>query len=145
MTALLPSDPGHSNHLISTGGLRARRVERQTGKLRLNTKEKLVKLCQNNRNEVCGFIDQREHIHLVKNVHESPRYNFYMDKESFASVVQQVYEVDKSKIIGIFHTHPNNQSWPSPRDIAGWPNRDLNWRYFIATNDELVEWETYLP
>lgn len=145
MTALLPSDPSHSNHLISTGGLRARRVQKPLTKLRLGTKEDLISLCRRNREEICGFLTVNEEIFLVKNVHTQPRYNFYMEKESLKNVLYDIYHIRESKIAGIFHTHPNNQPWPSPRDIAGWPNHDLNWRYWIATQRELIEWETFRP
>lgn len=145
MTALLPSDPNHSDHLISTGGLRARRVVMPKTNLRLKTKEQLIGLCRENRDEVCGFLTEREEVFLVKNVHEQPRYNFFMDLESLQTVVHTIYYQIQSGIIGIFHTHPNNQPWPSPRDLVGWPNPDLKWRYWISTQKELIEWETYIP
>lgn len=146
MTALLPSDPSHCDHLISTGGLRARRViPSNQNKLRLGTHESLIIICQKNNEEVCGFITRSEEIFFVKNVHTEPRFNFYMCESSLHKVVHEIYQLRKSKIMGIFHTHPNNQPWPSPRDIAGWPNPALNWRYWIATGKELIEWETFTP
>lgn len=146
MTALLPSDPAHSNHLISTGGMRARRVQNSSVTLLLDTQMDLTDLCRkNSRQEVCGFLTDAQDIHLVKNSHQQPRYNYYMELESLQEVVQEIYQIKNQKIMGIFHTHPNNQPWPSPRDIAGWPNRALKWHYFIATNKEVIEWELYVP
>ena len=146
MTVISPSDPRHSDQLISTGGLRARRViPIGTQILGLSTHDDLISLCQKNSEETCGFLTFQEDIFLVKNSHVQPQFNFYMDEESFKETVHEIYQIKKSKIMGIFHTHPNNQPWPSPRDIAGWPNRALNWRYWIATRKELIEWELYVP
>ena len=145
MSTLLPSDPSHCNHLISTGGLRARRVPMPKTNIRLKTKEHLIGLCKSSKIEVCGFLTEREEVFLVNNSHEEPRYNFYMDIEDGQKVVDTIYNQIQSHIIGIFHTHPNNQPWPSPRDLVGWPPSSLNWRYWIATQKELIEWETYIP
>lgn len=144
MSILLPSDPSHSNHLISTGGLRARRVERPYN-LKLGTTHDIIGMCQRNKEELCGFLTDIEEIFLVKNAHERPRYNFFMEEDSLKKIVHEIYHLRKSKIMGIFHTHPNNQPWPSPRDIVGWPRSELKWRYWIATTRELSEWELYKP
>jgi proteasome lid subunit RPN8/RPN11 len=143
LTALLPSDPTHSDHLIATGGLRARRVENAFPKLSLGTRHDLILLCQRNREEICGFLTDKEEIFLVKNSHAEPRYNYHMSIEDGQKVVDEIYQLRKSKIMGIFHTHPNNQPWPSPRDLVGWPKRQLGWRYWIATHKELIEWQAY--
>lgn len=144
MTALLPSDPSHSNHLISTGGLRARRARRPM-QLKIGTQHDIIFMCQRNQEEICGFLTDTEELFLVKNAHHEPKYNFYMDQDSLGKVIHEIHHLRQSKIVGIFHTHPNNQPWPSPRDIVGWPNSDLHWRYWIATQKELIEWELYTP
>jgi proteasome lid subunit RPN8/RPN11 len=142
MTAeFLPiSDPEHTDQLIGTLGRKAQAV-RDGERLRYGTKDSLINLCKNSKLELCGFITQREKIVLVTNVHGEPSHNFYMDHQSLKQALCEIYEENQDKILGIFHTHPNNQPWPSPRDIVGWPNIELGWRYFIVTNKEVLEWE----
>lgn len=145
MTTLYPSDPRHCNQLISTNGFRARRVQKPVRALAFNTQIELTSMVHRSKEEICGFLTEFEHIVLVKNVHEKPRYNFYMDFDSVEEAVKDIYDIKNTKIMGIFHTHPNNQPWPSPRDLVGWPNPALKWRYFIATRHEVIEWERYVP
>jgi proteasome lid subunit RPN8/RPN11 len=143
--SLLPSDPQHADQLISTHGLRARRVEKHPIPLTLTTKNDLVSMCRRNREEICGFLTLKQEIFLVKNSHAEPRYNFHMCVEDGQKIVDEIYNVHNSQIMGIFHTHPNNYPWPSPRDLVGWPSAILHWRYWIATRHEVIEWETYKP
>lgn len=138
MSVLNPADPSHSNHLISTNG---RYAERVWGDLLLEeTQDDLVRFALESDLEICGFITVDQDIFMVKNIHEEPKYNFFMDFDSCSETIREITEVKKSRIMGVFHTHPNNQPWPSPRDIVGWPNLALNWRYWIATRKEVLEW-----
>lgn len=91
--------------------------------------------------ELCGFITSDDDIWWIDNVHLEPRHNYFFDPQEVETAVHEIYEIRQEKIVGQFHTHPNNVPWPSPRDIAGWPNPDLNWRYWIVTNAEVIEWE----
>jgi proteasome lid subunit RPN8/RPN11 len=94
----------------------------------------------NYKKEICGLITERGKIWPIANVHESPRANFFFDKDNFIEAVDGI-AFQKDKIIGIWHTHPNGQPWPSPRDLVGWPNPALGWRYWIATPKEVLEWK----
>lgn len=91
--------------------------------------------------EQCGFIDLNQELWYIPNIHEYPRMNFLMDTEVTTKILENIYERDNQSVLGIFHTHPNGVPWPSPRDIVGWPNTRLGWRYFIVTGSEVVEWE----
>lgn len=144
MTIVTPDMPTHSNQLISTHGRKAVRIENPVDKLQLHTKVELIRLCNAHYEEVCGFITNQEHIFIVDNVHDEPKHNYYMERESCQNVVDQIHAIGE-RIIGIFHTHPNNQPWPSPRDLVGWPDQVLGWRYWIATRKELIEWGLVEP
>lgn len=141
MVQLHPADPSHSNHLISTNGLKAQRVWHHDSPLYESTVEQLLSEWKYDVVEQCGFIDDEQDIWIVNNIHHSPRSNFRMEDEQMKNTLKEIYENKKRKVIGIFHTHPNNVVWPSPRDIVGWPNPKLGWRYFIVTKYEVLEWE----
>lgn len=132
-----PSSPSHSNQLISTNGIRAKRVDARG--IPAEVFEQLTKMCRMSRDERCGFITNKWEVETVLNVHDEPTHNFYMDEEDTKQVVEDIYNRGEH-IIAIWHTHPNGVPWPSPRDIRGWPNLRLGWRYFIATGNKLLEW-----
>lgn len=90
--------------------------------------------------EVCGFIDSRYNLHYITNAHEQPLDNFLMDQVEVRKTIERI-AVANDRIIGVFHTHPGGLRTPSVGDLAGWPNRDLGWRYFIATRDDVYEYE----
>ena len=100
----------------------------------------LIAACKANKDEVCGFVTDDENIVYVPNSHLEPHYNFFMNNEDISAALDIVNKVYSGNIIGIFHTHHNNIPWPTPEDIAGWPQRTLPWRYWIATNYEVIEW-----
>lgn len=90
--------------------------------------------------EMCGFIDNRWNLHFVKNSHWEPERHFLMDINDYKKVIERIY-VAGERIIGVFHTHPSGNPKPSSGDIAGWPDRDLGWRYFISTESNVHEYE----
>lgn len=136
-----PAHPSHSNHLISTKGKKAKRVWHHESPLYESTVNQLLLDWNRDVIEQCGFIDNDQEIWYVPNVHDKPRANFLMDNHVTCKVLENIYEVTDRKVLGIFHTHPNSLPWPSPRDIVGWPNPRLGWRYFIVTEGEVLEWE----
>lgn len=136
-----PAHPSHSNHLISTHGWRAQRVWHHDTPLHGTTVEELLDQWHADVTEQCGFIDSDQEIWYINNIHESPRRNFLMSNKQTNNTIEHIYNKYKKTILGIFHTHPNNVPWPSPRDIVGWPNVKLGWRYFIVTENEVIEWE----
>lgn len=136
-----PAHPAHSNHLISTNGLRAKRIWHHEKPLFEATVEELLSNWGRGVTEQCGFIDTDHELWYVENVHEFPRANFLMDEGATTRTLEKIYASAGRGILGIFHTHPNGVTWPSPRDIVGWPNPRLGWRYFIVTGNDVVEWE----
>ena len=140
MELLDPADPSHSNHLISTRGRRVARVWHHDTPLLEVTQNQLILDWNRTGYEQCGFIDSEQNLWYIPNVHEKPRWNFLMEVEETKRVLEYIYAKEKNSVLGIFHTHPNNVTWPSPRDIVGWPNPALRWRYFIVIENEIVEW-----
>ena len=141
MVKLHPADPSHSDHCISTNGVKAQRIFHHDSPLYEATVNDLLSEWKYEVVEQCGFIDSEQDIWLMNNVHQSPRANFRMDDRQMANTLHEIYNRKNRTVLGIFHTHPNNVVWPSPRDIVGWPNPKLGWRYFIVTKYEVLEWE----
>jgi proteasome lid subunit RPN8/RPN11 len=139
MKTMDPSHPQHRDQLISTNGRRAERIW-DAEPLDKQIVDLLTAACLASNKEVCGFIVDDEDIFYVANCHQDPRHNFLMDPASFEQVVSEIYDIRQANIIGLFHTHPNNVPWPTPRDLVGWPNPALGWRYWIVTGGEVIEW-----
>lgn len=135
-----PAHPANTNQIISTNGRKVERVFDPIIPLMETTKRRLVLDCHRSSREQCGFLTNREEIFYIQNIHEQNRFNFLMDPAEMLETITEIYEVKQDYIIGVFHTHPNDKPWPSPRDIVGWPNLDLHWRYWIVTNHEVIEW-----
>lgn len=136
-----PAHPGHSNHLISTKGRKAQRVWHHETPLFESTIQELLEEWDAEVTEQCGFIDSEQEIWYIKNIHQSPHANFLMQNKQMENALKEIYGKYRRTVLGIFHTHPNSLPWPSPRDIVGWPNLKLEWRYFIVTRDQVLEWE----
>lgn len=138
------ASPSHSNHLIPVGNRRVEAVYYPQVPLTDSFKAGLVADCKNSPDaEVCGLIDVQETIYYIGNDHEVPETNFFFNQEEYNIAVNECFENNPGiahPILGIFHTHPTNIPWPSPRDIRGWPNPQLGWRYFIVTGIEVLEW-----
>ena len=142
-TQVDPSDPAHPDHadyLISTNGWRAILVDEPEEPLSESAVENLLHKLKPMGHEECGFITNTGWIVSVINSHGDPKHNFYMDEPDAIDAIEFIYEADE-EIMGIWHTHPNGYPWPSPRDIVGWPNRALNWRYFLVSRGDVTEWE----
>lgn len=136
-----PAHPAHNNHLISTGGKTATRIFDPPIEIPENIKKRLINICLTHLRERCGFLTSSGAVYEVDNVHESPHHNFFMDEDHVSRVIDEIYNVSGDFITAIWHTHPNDVVWPSPRDLAGWPRLELGWRYLIVTNNEVFEWE----
>lgn len=135
-----PAHPEHSDYLISTNGLRAEPVFYPDEPLFESTIVELLEQLDGRYLERCGFIDSEQELHRVENSHADPHSNFYMETEDAKRAIHEIYEIMDRHIMGIYHTHPNGYPWPSPRDIAGWPNPKLGWRYFLVTRGKVTEW-----
>lgn len=138
---LKADNPNHSNQLISTRGRKAERIWHHPEPLFESTVEHLLEIVDVYANERCGFIDQEQNIYTIQNVHAKPKMNFLMDQTQMEDVIKEIYQIEGSEILGIWHTHPNGYPWPSPRDIVGWPDERLGWRYFLITHGNVSEWE----
>ena len=139
MTTISPSSPFHCDQLISTNGKKAERID--CNDLSVAIVNSLTKMARLGREERCGFLTNTGAIYQILNGHEEPTHNFFMEKEAVREAVEEIYQISHDHISAIWHTHPNNIPWPSPRDIHGWPNLALGWRYFIVTHSEVLEWK----
>lgn len=95
---------------------------------------------QNFDREVCGFITSSWQLNFITNVHQDFKHNFRMHEQQYADAIKRIY-ASNEQVLGVFHTHPSNDPRPSYGDIQGWPNKDLHWRYWIATAVDVFEWE----
>lgn len=116
------------------------RVEHPLNPLSNELLAEMVDACRCNSDEVCGLITNQNDVLYVPNSHVEPRYNFYMENEDMREALHEIVQVQQSVVLGVFHTHHTNIPWPSPVDINGWPNPQLRWRYWIATQHEVIEW-----
>lgn len=143
-TQVDPSDPAHPDHadyLISTNGWRAEPVEHPCEPLFESTVNFLLQELDGHHMERCGFITKEDQqVVRVENSHGDPHNNFYMEESDAEDSIHYIYEECHDSIMGIYHTHPNGYPWPSPRDIRGWPNLSLGWRYFLVSRGNVTEW-----
>lgn len=137
MTQIEHGNPHDTDQMFDAG----RRVERVWNVSLEDSFQLILKaMCRSSKEELCGFIDTGYGLHTVDNVHNEKTHNFLMDQDSFVATMDKIYSSDVG-VLGVWHTHPNNVVWPTPRDLAGWPNPDLKWRYWIVTNSEVIEWK----
>lgn len=134
-----PAHRAHSNYLIPTNGYRAECIESDLP-LHESTISKLLEELEGHYKERCGIITTENNIVYVPNSHEDPHSNFYMDADDGADALNYIRDDLQENILGIWHTHPNGYPWPTPRDICGWPNLSLGWRYFLVTRGAVSEW-----
>lgn len=135
-----PAHPGHSDYLISSQGRMAERIFYSDQPMLESVRNKLLNECYNFKEERCGFITLDWDLIKVTNSHEVPRTNFYMRESDAIPAIESIYTKYGSDILGIYHTHPNGYPWPSPRDLVGWPNPVLKWRYFLVSRGDVTEW-----
>lgn len=135
-----PAHPGHSNYLISSNGRQAEQIFYHSNPLPESVRNELLDLLYHNTTEQCGFITQDFDVVPVKNSHAEPASNFYMSEADATIILDSIFTKYGSDILGIYHTHPNGYPWPSPRDLVGWPNPALGWRYFLVTRGDVTEW-----
>lgn len=138
MRILDASHPSSTDQMIPVNGRSAIRIESDLDR---QLHDMLTASCLSSHKERCGFITEDEDIWYVNNVHREPRHNFLMDSHDFVTVVSEIYDIRQTRIEGVFHTHPNDVPWPTPRDLVGWPNPALGWRYWIVTNGSVIEWK----
>jgi proteasome lid subunit RPN8/RPN11 len=137
------ASPSHGNHLIPIGDKTVEPIFYPEDPLSPATRNRLILDCHTSKDELCGLLDIQQGIYYIENTHEIAESNFFFDKEEYEIAVNEIFENNPGHdepILGVWHTHPTNIPWPSPRDIRGWPAPALKWRYFIITNREVLEW-----
>lgn len=140
-SVLDPAHPSHDNYLIDTNGLRAEQIFDPIEPLSDMTIQTLINELESHALERCGFITTvNEEVVVVENSHSNPRMNFFMETDDANSSLEYIYNETQREVLGIWHTHPNGYGWPSPRDILGWPNLQLGWRYFLVFRGNVTEW-----
>jgi proteasome lid subunit RPN8/RPN11 len=135
-----PAHPGHSDYLISCKGKKAEQIFYHPEPLYESTVNHLIDELEGHYMEKCGFLTLEEEIVRVQNSHLKPHANFYMEEEDAKNAIDYIYNDLGTEILGIYHTHPNGYPWPTPRDIRGWPNPALKWRYWLVTRGTVTEW-----
>ena len=97
-------------------------------------RRRLVELAAGDpRREICGFIMRDWWIEPIDNIAPSAR-EFYMDEEQQLHVMTH----HLADILGVYHSHPSGQTFPSPKDIEHAPR---NMRYWIVAGGNVIEWE----
>ena len=132
------ASPNATNQLISSPSNKPERVWVTANFMPSGVKHALMSACAGSSDEICGLIDDRWELYYIANIHNEPTHNFLMDTEEGVEVLRTI-AYKKAKVLGIFHSHPNNIPWPTPRDLVGWPV-DVDWRYFIVNPGRVIEW-----
>ncbi len=72
--------------------------------------------------EICGLLAGRDArctaAYPVRNVSPQPATAFYMDPQEQINAMTAM-EASGEEMLGIYHSHPRTEAWPSERDIAG--------------------------
>ncbi len=80
-------------------------------------------------NEACGMLAGKdgsvEKVYVMKNAKPGPDY-YEMDPEEQFKVMKEIRD-SGLMMIGLFHSHPSGQAYPSPVDVnnAYWPGTQL--------------------
>lgn len=72
--------------------------------------------------EICGLLAGHNNrctaAYPVPNVSPDPEIAFYMDPQGQIDAMGMM-QTSGEEMLGIYHTHPRTEAWPSDRDIAG--------------------------
>ena len=75
---------------------------------------------QSDKLEVCGILAGRagqiEKVYQMKNVSDKPELCYLMDPAEQFKVMKAMRQ-DKLEMVGIYHSHPNSEAYPSARDV----------------------------
>ncbi|MGI9565728.1 MAG: Mov34/MPN/PAD-1 family protein [Nitrosopumilus sp.] len=102
-------------------------------------RELLVEHAQKEKpNESCALLFGKNNvvseIFLTKNIEESP-VNFTISNEQLLRAYR-VAEGKKIEVIGIFHSHPNSDAYPSNTDKKFMHSNPVVWMIYSNTNDD---------
>lgn len=96
----------------------------------------LITLAKDSETEICGFIMSDWSFCQVTNVADRPKTSFFMDTQESLAIQRTCHD----EIIGIYHSHPGGNPYPSQHDLDGW-NPKMPWRYFIIAGNFIREFK----
>lgn len=89
-------------------------------------------------NESCAILfgknDTVSEVFLTKNIEESP-VNFTISNEQLIEGYK-IAEEKKIDVIGIFHSHPNSEAYPSNTDKKFMESNPVAWVIYSGTNKD---------
>ena len=114
-----------------------RRIELQKIILSIADKKILTQHAENEKpNESCAILFGKENtvsdIFLTKNIEESP-VNFTISNEQLIQGYK-IAEEKKVDVIGIFHSHPNSEAYPSNTDKKFMQSNPVAWVIYSGAN-----------
>ena len=116
------------------------RIDLQKIILSISDKKILTEHAENEKpNESCAILfgkkDTVSEVFLTKNIEESP-VNFTISNEQLI----EGYKIAEEKnvdVIGIFHSHPNSEAYPSNTDKKFMQSNPVAWVIYSGTNKDL--------
>ena len=114
-----------------------RRIDLQKIILSISDKKILTEHAENEKpNESCAILFGKENtvsdIFLTKNIEESP-VNFTISNEQLIQGYK-IAEEKKVDVIGIFHSHPNSEAYPSNTDKKFMQSNPVAWVIYSGAN-----------
>ena len=114
-----------------------RRIELQKIILSIADKKILTQHAENEKpNESCAILFGKENkvseVFLTKNIEESP-VNFTISNEQLIQGYK-IAEEKKVDVIGIFHSHPNSEAYPSNTDKKFMQSNPVAWVIYSGAN-----------
>ena len=116
-----------------------RRIELQKIILSSSDKKILTEHAENEKpNESCAILFGKEdtvsEVFLTKNIEESP-VNFTISNEQLIEGYKMAEE-KKVDVIGIFHSHPNSEAYPSNTDKKFMESNPVAWVIYSGANKD---------
>ena len=114
-----------------------RRIDLQKITLSQSIKKTLIQHAENeNPNESCAILygngDTVSDVFLTKNIEESP-VNFTISNDQLIEGYK-IAEEKKLQVIGIFHSHPNSEAYPSSTDKKFMHSNPVVWIIYSGVN-----------
>jgi len=91
--------------------------------------------------EACGLLVSNEETQIIdtfipiRNISINPR-QFQFDPKAFIQNLNKLENTNK-KWVGVIHSHPNTNAFPSHRDIENWFYSHLSYWIYSLPNDDL--------
>lgn len=96
-----------------------------------------IKAYQNPHREVCGFITKSGIILDVENVADNPKTEFFMSPNEQYNMMRMY----NKNILGIWHTHPSGNPFPSESDRLGATfGLPMDYWYWIVTTEYVYQY-----